>query len=73
MTKFVQFVDQIVDENCSLDIFQWTTSTTEPTKELVIRELLIFKCYQVDPKNIKCPLQWWGKHACMFPIVGFLA
>jgi len=27
----------------------------------------------VDPKNIKCPLQWWGKHEAMFPIVGFLA
>jgi hypothetical protein len=27
----------------------------------------------VDPKDIKCPLQWWGKHEAMFPIVGFLA
>jgi hypothetical protein len=27
----------------------------------------------VDPKDIKCPLQWWGKHATMFPSVGFLA
>jgi hypothetical protein len=27
----------------------------------------------VDPKDIKCPLQWWGKHEAMFLIVGFLA
>jgi hypothetical protein len=35
-------------------------------------ELLIFKCYQVDPKDIKC-LQWWGKHEAMFRVVDFLA
>jgi hypothetical protein len=27
----------------------------------------------MDAKNTKCPLQWWGKHEAMFPIVGFLA
>jgi hypothetical protein len=42
-------------------------------KELVIKKLLIFKRYQVGPKNIKCPLQWWGKHEVMFPTIGFLA
>jgi hypothetical protein len=45
-------------------------------KELVIRELLIFKHYQMDPKNIKCNLQWWGiwgKHETMFLTIGFLA
>jgi hypothetical protein len=73
MTKFVGCVDQIGDEDFSLDIFQQTTSTIEPSKELVTMELLIFRCYQMDPKNIKCPLQWWGKHETMFPIVGFLA
>jgi hypothetical protein len=34
---------------------------------------MIFRCYQVDPKDIKCPLQWWGKHETMFPTIGFLA
>jgi hypothetical protein len=29
----------------------------EPTKELVNKELFIFKQYQVDVKEIKCPLQ----------------
>jgi hypothetical protein len=42
-------------------------------KEFVTREQLIFKRYQVDPKDIKCPLQWWGKHEAMFPTIGFLA
>jgi hypothetical protein len=42
-------------------------------KELVTKELLIFRCYEVDPKDIKCPLQWCGKHEAMFPTVDFLA
>jgi hypothetical protein len=56
------FVDQKVREDMSLDIFEMITSTSEPTMELVNRKLLIFKHYQVDVKNIKCPLQWWEKH-----------
>jgi len=44
----------------------------EPTKELVNKELFIFKQYQVDVKEIKCPLQRWKKHESMFPIVGQL-
>jgi hypothetical protein len=66
------FVNISVDEDCNLDIFERTTNTSEPTKELVNKELLIFKRYQVDVKEIKCPLQWWQKHESMFPIVGFL-
>jgi hypothetical protein len=27
----------------------------------------------MDPKDIKCPFQWWGKHEAMFPMFGFLA
>jgi len=50
-------VDQRVEEDKSLDIFEMITSTSGPTMELVNRELLIFKCYQVDVKDIKCPLQ----------------
>jgi hypothetical protein len=51
-------VDERVEEDKSLDTFEMTTSTSEPTMELVNRELLIFKRYQVDVKDIKCPLQW---------------
>jgi len=56
--KFVGCVDQTCDEDLNLDIFQWTTSTSEPSKELVTNESLIFRNYQVDLKDIKCPLQW---------------
>jgi len=57
----------------SLDIFKHITSTSEPTKELVKRKFLVFKRYQLDVKDIKCPLQWWQKYEAMFPTVGFLA
>jgi hypothetical protein len=45
-----------------------TINTNEPT--LVNNEFLIFKHFQVEVKNIKCPLQWWEKHESMFPTVG---
>jgi hypothetical protein len=61
-----------VDEDYNLDMFEHTTNTKEPTKELVNKKLLIFKQYQVDVKEIKCPLQQWKKHDSMFPIVGQL-
>jgi hypothetical protein len=41
--------------------------------ELVIREMLIFKHYSMDSKEIKCLFQWWAKHEIRFLIVGFLA
>ncbi len=72
MTKSIECVDEIDNENSNLDIFQQTISTNKPSKKLVTRELLIFKRYQVDPKDIKCPPQWCGKHEAMFLIVGFL-
>jgi len=42
-------------------------------KELVNQELLIFPKYQMDAKNIKCPLEWWRKHEAMVPTIDFLA
>jgi hypothetical protein len=38
-------VDQRVEKDMSLDIFEITTITNEPTIELVNKELLIFKLY----------------------------
>jgi hypothetical protein len=38
-------VNQRVEEDMSLDIFEMTTSTNERTMKLVNRELLIFKHY----------------------------
>jgi hypothetical protein len=66
-------VDEKVEEDRTLDIFEMITNTNEPTTELVNRKLLIFRHYQMDVKGIKCPLQWWEKHESMSPIVGFCA
>jgi len=46
-----------VIENCSLNAFEMTISTSEPTKELLNRELLISLKYQMNLKEIKCLLQ----------------
>jgi len=63
-----------LDTNCAdQDIFEQVVSTSELAKELVKRELLVFKKYQLDIKDIKCFFQWWQKHEAMFPTIGFLA
>jgi hypothetical protein len=66
-------VKQTVEENCNLEFFKQIVSTTKLAKELAIRKLLNLKHYQVNPKKIKCTLQWWGKHETMFLKIGFLA
>jgi hypothetical protein len=43
--------------------------TNEPIKELVNRELHMFKRYWVDAKDIKCPLKWCGKHEFCFQVL----
>jgi hypothetical protein len=48
----------ISDQDCNLDIFKQTTNINELTKELVKKELLLFKHYQLDVEKIKCPLLW---------------
>jgi hypothetical protein len=60
-----------VDDDNNLNIFQMITRNIEPTKDLVKSELLVFQHYQVDVKEIKCPLRWWEKHEAMFPTFGF--
>ncbi len=47
-------VDQRVEKDTNLDIFEMIANTIEPTMELISRELLILKFYQMDVKNIKC-------------------
>jgi hypothetical protein len=47
--------------------------TSEPTKKVVNKELPMFKRFQVDVKDIKCPLEWWAKHESLFPTMAFLA
>ncbi len=67
------FVDQDVDQDCGLDIFQMTDNNTKIAKEIVTMELLDFKRFHMDVKDIKNPLQWWEKHEFRFSIVGFFA
>jgi hypothetical protein len=61
VTESVECVDQTSDEDFNLNIFQHIVSISEPSKEFVTRELLIYKRYRVDPKDVKCPLQWGGE------------
>ncbi len=65
-------VDQYIWNRIVVWIFQQIASTNEPIEELVNRELLVFRRYQLDVKDIKCPLQWWQKYETMFPTIGFL-
>jgi hypothetical protein len=44
------------DEENSLDILEMFVRTNEPTKEVVNKELLMFKRFEVDVKEIKCLL-----------------
>jgi hypothetical protein len=50
-------VDQRIDEDNNLHIFKKIANTIGPSMKVINRELLIFKHYQVDVKDIKCPLQ----------------
>ncbi len=50
-------IDQAIDEDCYLNIFEMTTSKIELTNELISKELLIFKRFQVNAKDIKCFFQ----------------
>jgi hypothetical protein len=49
----------IYDHDYSLSIFWQTLSTSGRIEKLVKKELLIFKRYQLDVKDIKCLFQWW--------------
>jgi len=44
------------DEENSLDILEMSVRTNELTKEVVNKELLMFKRFEVDVKEIKCLL-----------------
>jgi hypothetical protein len=45
-----------IDEENNLDIFEMFVGTNESTKEVVNKELLMFRRFQVDVKEIQCPL-----------------
>jgi len=72
MVEFERMANVQTHDKSSLDIFEMSTRTNERTKEVVNKELRMFKRFQADVKNIKCPLEWWAKHGSLFPTVTFL-
>jgi hypothetical protein len=50
-----------IDEENNLDIFEMSTRTNEPPKEVENKKLLMFKRFQVDVTNNKCLLRVVGK------------
>jgi len=56
MAKFGLVTNMQIDEESSLDIFEMSIGTTEPTKKAVNKDLMMFKRFKVDVKDIKCPL-----------------
>jgi hypothetical protein len=65
-----------IDEKNCLDIFEMFVGTNEPTKEVVNKELLMFRRFQVDLKDIQCPLEWWASlyfQLWHFLLIKFLA
>jgi hypothetical protein len=69
----VECANHIEDTKFDLNIFKQTPTTSESTTKLVTKEMLRFRCYQVDSKEIKCLLEWRAKHETMFITVDFLA
>jgi hypothetical protein len=58
MVEFGHVANMQTNEESSLDIFEMSIGTNEPTKEVANKELLMFRRFQVDLKEIKCPLEW---------------
>ncbi len=65
MAEFGFVVNIQTDEKNNLD------GMSELSKEVVNKELLMFRRFQVDVKDIKCLLEWWVKHVFLFSIVAF--
>jgi hypothetical protein len=55
-----------------ISIFKTNSQHKGTNNKTCPKKLLSFRHYQVDPKEIKCHFQWWGKHEAMFHIAGFL-
>jgi hypothetical protein len=72
MAKFGPMTNMQIDEESSLDIFEMCVGIGEPTKEVLNKELLMFIKFQLNVKEIKCPLEWWAKNKSLFLTVTFL-
>jgi hypothetical protein len=55
MTKFGLVANMQIDEESSLDIFEMFIGSTEPTKKVVNKDLMMFIRFKMDVKHIKCP------------------
>jgi hypothetical protein len=64
---------QDANKDYGLNIFQMTNNIAKTAKEIVPRELLDFRRFHVDVKDIKNLLQWWEQHESRFHAVDFLA
>jgi hypothetical protein len=52
MEKFGPMTNMQTNEESNLDIFEMSVGIIEPTKEVVNKELLMFRRFQVNVKNI---------------------
>jgi hypothetical protein len=68
VAKFELVTNMQTDEENSLNIFEMVVRTNEPMKELINKGFYMFGKFQMDVKDIKCPLEWWGKHECFFQL-----
>jgi hypothetical protein len=57
LVEFEPMANKQIDEESSLDIFEIFAGTNEPTKDVVNKELLMFRRFQMDVRDIKCPLE----------------
>jgi hypothetical protein len=79
MVEFGLMANMQIDEESNLDILDMFARTNEPTKEVVNKELLMFKRFEVDVKDIKCSFRVMGISTSLyfqllhFLIVRFLA
>jgi hypothetical protein len=66
MAEFGLVTNMETNEKNSLDIFEMSIGTNESTKEVVNKELLMFRGFQLNAKDIKCPLKWWANTSLYF-------
>jgi hypothetical protein len=61
------FVNKKMYDDSPFDIFQMIAKSTRPTKKLVKRELLVFRHYEVDVKEISVPFDGGRNMKPYFP------
>jgi hypothetical protein len=67
-----EFVEQTMDVDYSLDIFEMVAIISEPSKIIVKRKLLIFKRYQMNVKELFAFLDGGRNLKLCFPHLDFL-